>query len=142
MTLAKKTMLQAKPTNFSRTGPMERTDEQMAAMRHEPATLMLDVHGMIHDCSLSGGSLFGYHRNNLVQQHVSSLFPQLADVVLVENGRINPRLCFLCHCGHLFMTQGREGNKFSSNLSFVLLDAAGKKVLRMIVCPADDSGSQ
>ncbi|MGC2456413.1 MAG: PAS domain-containing protein [Gallionellaceae bacterium] len=120
---------------FSSSEQLERNDQQHVAEWHEPATLTLDELGMIHDCSKSGESLFGYRRSDLMLQHVSWLFPQLSDVVLVENSRINPRLSFLCHCGHHFMAHGREGRTFLSKLSFVLLDIAEKGVLKLIVWP-------
>jgi hypothetical protein len=132
---AKENNATSEPGLFSSSEQSERSGERHVAEWHEPATLTLDELGMIHDCSNSGEKLFGYCRSDLVLQHVSRLFPQLSDVVLVENSRINPRLSFLCHCGHLFVAQGREGHTFFSKLSFVLLDIAEKEVLKLIVWP-------
>ncbi len=120
---------------FSSLEQTEQSAERHIAGWQEPATLTLDELGLIHDCSNSGEKLFGYRRGDLVRQHVSRLFPQLSEVVLVENAKINPRLGFLCHCGHHFMAQGREGRAFLSKLSFVLLDIAGKGALKLTVWP-------
>ncbi len=128
-------MLQVKPTSFSRPAQMERTDGKSNAVWHEPATLMLDMDGMIRDCSKSGESLFGFIRSDLVLQHISRLFPQLADIVLVEKNRINPRLYYICHCGHHFTAQDREGNTFLSKLNFVYLDNAENGILKLMVQP-------
>jgi PAS domain S-box-containing protein len=101
----------------------------------EPAALMLDERGLICDCSDSSEELFGYSRQELIWQHVSKLLPQLSDVELVQDGRLNPRISFLCHCGRLFRAQNRQGNVFSSELKFVSTDHAGKQILRLLVQP-------
>lgn len=102
-------------------------------------TLTLDEDGVIRDCSLSGEKLFGYRSRELVWQHVSKLFPQLSEVELVKNSRLNPRLGFLCHCGHSFQSRNRDGSVFLSELSFVHLGGRrgdeGRWVLRLIVRP-------
>ena len=115
-------------------------DEPLAES-HEPATFTLDERGLIRDCSKAGGSLFGYRRSDLIRQHASRLFPQLAEVALVENGRINPRLGFLSHCGHHFMGQDQQGNTFFSKLNFIRLDNADKGILKLMVQPAGNAVS-
>lgn len=120
---------------FSSLDQPEHSAERHIADWQGSVTLMLDERGLIHDCSNSSAQLFGYQRGDLVLQHFSMLFPQLSQVVLVVNGNINSRLSFLCHCGHHFMAQGREGRAFLSKLSFVLLEIAGKGVLKLIVWP-------
>lgn len=107
----------------------------------EPPVLTLDERGMIRDCSKSGESLFGYRRHNLVWQHVSMLFPQLSGVALVREERFNPQLNFLCHCGKLFQTRNRQGDTFLSKLSFVSLENDGRRTLRLIVQPSDNTKS-
>lgn len=107
----------------------------------EPPVLTLDERGMIRDCSKSGEKLFGYRRHNLVWQHVSMLFPQLSGVALVQEERFNPLLNFLCRCGKLFQTQNRQGETFLSKLSFVSLEYDGRRILRLIVLPSDNTKS-
>ncbi|MGC2048589.1 MAG: PAS domain-containing protein [Gallionella sp.] len=108
---------------------------------YEPPALALDERGMIRDCSKSGERLFGYRRHDLVWQHVSMLFPQLSGIVLVQEGRFNPLLNFLCRCGKLFQSRNRQGDAFSCNLSFVRLEHDGIRTLRLIVSPSDNAKS-
>jgi PAS domain S-box-containing protein len=118
----------------------EQTDERLARTP-EPVTLTLDEGGVILDCSKSCERLFGYFRSDLLRQHISRLFPQFTGVALVQNSQINSRLGFLCHCGHRFQAQGRHGNTIFSELSFVQLDNAESKALRMIVRPDRQYGT-
>jgi hypothetical protein len=106
---------------------------------HNPPALSLDERGMIHDCSKSFEKLFGFRRSDLVWKHVSKLFPRLADVELVQSGRLNPLLNYLCHCGHLYEALNSQGETFSSNLSFVHIEFDGRRSLRMIVRPVDSA---
>lgn len=119
----------------------ERLERTHIASWHEPPALTLDERGMIRDCSKSGETLFGYRRHNLVWQHVSMLFPQLSEVALVQQQRLNPLLNFLCRCGKLFQTQNRQGDIFFSKLSFVHLEYDGMYTLRLIVLPSDNTKS-
>ncbi len=101
----------------------------------EPAALTLDEQGMILDCSESGEELFGYSRLELLQQHVSTLLPQLSGIDLFRDGEPNALLAFLCRIGHLFQVQCCEGVTFHSELTFVHLNHAGKSILRLIAHP-------
>ncbi len=123
------------------------TDSASSAMRQgwsagdfsgsqEPPALSLDERGMIRDCSKSCEGFFGYPRTDLVKQHVSTLFPQLSGVALVQKGQFNPLLSFICRCGQLFQAQNREGATFPCNLIFVPLENNGRRTLRMIVSPS------
>jgi len=105
--------------------------------RHDPPALSLDERGMILDCSKSFEMLFGYLRSDLVWRHVSSLFPQFEGVELVTAGDLNPMLCYLCRCGHLFHAKNRQGDLFSNGLSLVRIENNGRKRLRVIVHPSD-----
>jgi PAS domain S-box-containing protein len=118
----------------------EWTDEYPAELHESPA-LSLDERGMIRNCNKSGERLFGYQCHELVWQHVSMLFPQLSGVPLVQEGRFNSLLNFLCRCGKLFQSQNRQGDTFPSELSFVHLDHDGRRTLRLIVSPSDNTKS-
>lgn len=107
----------------------------------EPPALTLDERGMICDCSKAGEKLFGYPRQDMVWQHVSTLLPELSEIQLVKNGKFNPQLGFLSHCGHHFRTINRLGSIFMSELHFVLLNDADKHSVRMIVQPSDGTRS-
>ncbi len=101
----------------------------------EPPALALDETGFIQKCSESCAKLFGYQGPDLVKQHISSLFPQLSGHKLMMDGRFNPMLDFLCHCGHLFQTQNSHGDTFKSELSFVRIESGGQRSLRLLVRP-------
>lgn len=102
----------------------------------EPAALTLDERGMIRDCTRAGEELFGYTRLELTWQPVSKLLPQLSRINLVQDGQLNPMLSFLCHCGHLFEVQCRNGVTLLGELSFVNLAHPGKFTLRLIIRPS------
>lgn len=102
----------------------------------EPPALSLGEQGLIQDCSKSLETLFGFRRSELVWQHVSKLFPQLADVELVQAGQVNAMLNYSCRCGRIYQARNRDGDCFPSNLSIVRLAYAGKNFLRVIVRPA------
>jgi len=128
-------------SNFSFKGQLhDRVDEPLAKTHDSPA-LSLNERGMIQDCNKSGERLFGYLRRELVWQPVSSLFLQLAGVVWVRDGLFNPRLNFLCRCGKLFQAQNRQGDTFTSTLSFVRLEYDDRLTLRLIVSPAETARS-
>ena len=103
---------------------------------HDPLSLTLDKHGMIRNCSKSFGRLFDYQHHDLLSQHVSMLFPQLSGIDLLQDGRINPFLDFLCHCDHIFYATSRQGGRLRSYLNFVHLERDGRNILRLIVCPS------
>lgn len=107
----------------------------------EPPALTLDERGMIRDCSKAGEILFGYPRQDMVWKHVSKLLPELSEIQLVKNGKFNPQLGFLCHCGHHFRTTNRLGSIFLSELHCVLLNDADKRSIRMIVQPYEGARS-
>lgn len=101
----------------------------------DPPSLALDERGMIQDCSKSFENLFGFQRRDLVWQHVSRLLPQLTGVDLVQAGRLNPLLNYLCHCGHRYDAQDRQGRIVSCILSLVRVEFDGKRSLRLIINP-------
>lgn len=107
-----------------------------SAERYEPPSITLDERGMILDCSKTFERLFGCRRRELIWRHVSSLFPQLTEIELVQQGQFNSLLTFLCRCGKLFQAQNMQGDSLSCNLSFVRLEYNGKHTLRLFVSPA------
>lgn len=140
MNLQRKGDAAIEPNTSSYASWSEWTDEHLTKC-HEPPALSLDERGMIHDCSKSCERFFGYQRPDLVKHHVSSLFPQLMGVALVQEGRFNPLLNFICRCGQLFQAQNRQGDTFPCNLIFVPLENNGRRTLRMIVSPSNNAKS-
>lgn len=109
-----------------------------APERHDPPALSLDDRGMIIECSKSFGRLFGFRSSDLVLHHVSTLFPQLAGVELVQGGQVNSFLNYLCRCGQVYQAKNRQGDMLSNHLSFVRIEYNGKRILRLIVHPVFD----
>jgi hypothetical protein len=122
----------AHPFSHSRT--REGSDEYRIEPQ-DPPSLALDERGMIQDCSRSFERLFGFQRRELAWQHVSRLLPQLTGVDLIKEGRLNPFLNYLCHCGHHYEAQNRQGDILSCILSFVRVEFDGKRSLRLIINP-------
>jgi hypothetical protein len=115
----------------------ERMDEYPTEW-DEQAVMSLDESGTIQDYSKSCGRLFGYQHINLVWQHVSMLIPRLLGVALVQKGRLNPLINFLCHCEHIFQAQNLRGDTFPCRLSFIHLEYDGKPTLRLMVHPVNN----
>lgn len=102
------------------------------------AVLTLTDKGMIRDCNEAVGRLFGCQPSQLIWQHISVLLPQLAEIVLMQGGQINPRLRFLSHIGHRFEVASPDGTGFSSELFFRTVESAGRRYLRVMLCPAEE----
>ncbi len=103
--------------------------------RDDPPALSMDEDGVIHDCSRAFEVLFGFLREDVVEQHISRFFPQLCGVDLVQSGQFNPLLSYLCRCGHLFRVQNRGGDMLAINLSFVHVGYDGSRILKMFMRP-------
>lgn len=93
------------------------------------AVLTLNDHGMIRDCSRACEQVFGYPPEELAGRHVSMLLPQLPDTDLVQEGRINSRLAYLCHCAVAFQARRRDGRCFASELFINLLGSHNVVIL-------------
>ena len=79
--------------------------------------LTLNEQGMICDCNIPTGDLFGYGRGELAWGHISELMPELAAIKPMRDGQINPRLRFLSHIGHRFQLLSLSGKLFDVNFS-------------------------
>lgn len=97
------------------------------------AALTLNEYGIIGDCCKDGEGFFGYRRSELQLKHVSLLLPQLAEVPLIRDGSFNPRLDFLCHCGHRFVVQSKDGSCFYAELHFVHLQYRERSIIRLML---------
>ncbi len=101
--------------------------------------LTLDDAGIILGCSDAGESLLGYRSEELKCAHISALIPQLEEIPLMKGNEINPRLSFLCRCGHPFRTLDRNGNLFPCELHLFELGNASRRILRIILSPRSPS---
>lgn len=66
------------------------------------AILILNDDGLIQHCNQRGGELLGRQPSSLIWEPVSAVLPQLAEMTLISNDQINPRLRFLARIGHRF----------------------------------------
>jgi hypothetical protein len=108
----------------------------------EPPALALDEDGVILNLSELGEELLGCSCSDLSGRHISRLFPELSGISLVQQGRLNPSLNYVCHCGKVFHAQNLQGGTFFSRLYFVCLaNEDGQPRLRLIVRPLDDAES-
>lgn len=102
------------------------------------AVLTLTDKGMIRECNEAVERLFGCQPSKLIWQHISVLLPQLAEIVLMQGERINPRLHFLSHIGHRFKVAGADGADFASVLFLHTVESSGRCYLRVIIRPAEE----
>jgi hypothetical protein len=104
----------------------------------ERAVLTLDVNGLIRSCNKAAARLMECPISLLVWQHVSNILPQLADVQLILDGHINPRLRFLSRVGHRFELAMPGGRYMSSRIFFNELESSGRHNVRLIICLDDE----
>jgi PAS domain-containing protein len=100
-----------------------------------PAELILLQNGMILACNKAGGELLGCKPNELTWQPISRLVPQLTDMDLVIDEKVNPYLKFLSIAGHYFEVIGTNGTHFASELFFSLAEEFGRHSLRLTMQP-------
>lgn len=81
------------------------------------AYLTLDEVGMIVDCDGAIEAMFDYSPAELLLRHVSILLPRLQYFELLQNGRINERLHYLCHIGLPFLVRPRDRQPYDGYLS-------------------------
>lgn len=108
-----------------------------ATAESDPPALTVDERGMICDCNRAIETLFGYRRSEVVWRHISMLLPQMEGIDLMPQGRVNPKLQFLCRIGKPFAALDRSGERFEGNLFFNDLGNPGTPTLRVIVRAAD-----
>ncbi len=99
------------------------------------AVLTLYDNGTIRECNRAAAKLLDCRPNKLTWQHVSALFPQLAEIELVQGGIINPNLRFLSHIGYQFELVGVGGVPIACTLFFNEIEDFGRHCLRLIIRP-------
>jgi PAS domain S-box-containing protein len=103
--------------------------------RNSPPSLSLDTGGFIAQFGKSIEELFGYTQQQLMWRHICCLFPKFSEVDLMQSGRLNPLLSYLCHCDHEFDAIDRHGKIVTCNLNFFLIEQNGMPSIRLIVRP-------
>lgn len=114
---------------------LKRMDYANATRAKTDAVLTLLENGMILDCNKAAGELLGCAPNQLIWQPISRLLPQLADISLVLDARINPYLRFLSIAGHRFEVIGLNGVHFACELFFSAVEEFGKCCLKVTLQP-------
>jgi hypothetical protein len=109
--------------------------------QHSLVALSLDESGIIRECDSVAEMVFGYLPHELYWQHISCLFPTLADVALMQGNQLNPMLNYICHCDHYFEAIDKQENIIICHLNFVLVENEGRQNLRMIVRPVPNARS-
>ncbi len=108
-----------------------------ATERNMPAAVLMDEVGIIQNCCTSFEALFGYPQSELISLHISMIFPEFAQITLINKGTINKRLHYLSHCGHVFTGWDKQGKTKPTKLNLVCLEIKGHFNLRMLVSPHD-----
>lgn len=96
----------------------------------DPVRFALDDRGVILACGGACEEMFGFRKDELVGRHVSILLPRLAGVELVQEGRSNSRVAFLCRCAIPFPARRRDGGGFNGE---VFLNRLGDQNVVMLV---------
>lgn len=101
--------------------------------RSDLAVLLLDTAANVTYCNSAAGSMFGYDARDLEGCHISRVLPEFAATELVPDGRLNPRVAFLCHCGRQFRALRADGSSFATELYFNPVASRGNDALRLLV---------
>lgn len=120
------------PKPLSSKAPLRSSPGASAQDHGDLAVLNLDDMGVIQDGSHACTQIFGYPLAELVGKHVSLLLPDLPHAGLVSDGRILPRLAYLCRCGVAFQARHRSGTRFASELFVNRLDC--HNVVMLVRC--------
>jgi hypothetical protein len=109
---------------------------------HEDIGLNLPIltiyhNGMIRSCSHAAIELLGCSQDTLKWRHISSFLPQLADIAIIQGGRINPNLRFLSHIGHSFDVINMHGVHMTCALFFNEIERYDRHYLRVIFRPLE-----
>jgi PAS domain-containing protein len=110
-------------------------DIRQDVIHAENGVFILDDDCVIQHCNRKGSELFGFNPKSLISHHVAKVFPHLADMPLICNEQINPRLRFLSRAGHYFEAVGNDGVHFKCGLIFNLKKYQDRDYVQLIICP-------
>lgn len=99
------------------------------------AELMLFENGMILDCNKASGDLLGCDPEKLKWQPIARLLPQLANMPLVMDEKVNPYLRFLFIAGHRYEVTATNGKQFACELYFSMVEDFGRRCLKITMRP-------
>jgi hypothetical protein len=110
-------------------------DPARVSIEANSAVLTVLENGMILDCNTVGTELLGCVSSKLTWQPISILFPQLADISMMLDKKVNPYLHFFSIADHRFEAIGLNGVHFACELLFNVVEELGKCCLRITVLP-------
>jgi nitrogen-specific signal transduction histidine kinase len=100
------------------------------------AIITLDNNGYIRDCNTAAARLLGNSSTNIARQPISNFVPQFAEMALLKDDMINPKLRYLSRIGCQFDLIGSKGVHISCALYFNEIEDYGQRCLRLIIKPA------
>jgi len=101
------------------------------------AMLTLDGEGHILQCNGAMTDLSGYTQRELCSRHVSSIFPGLMYLHLLDEHGINPKLRYLCLAGFPFRLRRQDSGWSLCRMRLMDLDGTSAPgQLRIMVSPA------
>lgn len=103
--------------------------------KNKEVVLTLLENGMILNCNQAGASLLGCDSSKLAWQPISRLLPQLTDLALLVDKKINPYLKFLSVVGHRYEVRAMNGTHFACKLFFSEVEEFGRHCLRIVMQP-------
>lgn len=103
--------------------------------KNTSAALTLLQNGMILSCNKACGELLGVEPEKLVWQPISRILPQLTDISLILDNKINPYLKFLSVAGHHFDVVSTNGVHIVCELFFSVIEEFGKCCLKITLQP-------
>ena len=114
---------------------LDSTETNHKLAKNKDAVLILLENGTILNCNQAGASLLGCDPSNLTWQPISRLLPQLADLALVVDDKINPYLKFLSVAGHRYEVRAMNGTHFACELFFSEVEEFGRHCLQVVIKP-------
>ena len=114
---------------------LDSTENNHNLAKNKEAVLILLENGMILNCNEAGARLLGSDSNKLTWQPISRLLPQLTDIALVLDEKINPYLKFLSVVGHRYEVRAMNGTHFACELFFSEVEEFGRHCLRLVLQP-------
>ena len=101
--------------------------------KKETEVLIFDDNGVILDCNQAAAELLDCSASELAGQSISSLFPELENILLVHGKRSISCLRFLSSIAHRFDVVSMSGDYFTSELEFSEIKNTGRHLLQVMI---------
>lgn len=127
---------QSKKDNFNMWQSLSsQNDTVRKDYKNASAVITLLQNGMILACNKACGDLLGVAPEKIIWQPISRLLPQLADISLILDNKINPYLKFLSVAEHHFDLVTTNGSHIVCELFFSVIDELSKCCLQITLQP-------